>query len=83
MLGPARGRPMLKRAKVSILAAHGPEHRGQRYDPDNILAMLKPAFDGLQDCGLLADDRELEINIKVIDTDPIRGWIQMVFEPLP
>ena len=30
-----------------------------RPDSDNILAMLKPAFDGLTDAGLLADDRDL------------------------
>ena len=29
----------------------------QRRDPDNLMAMLKPAWDGLVDAGLLQDDR--------------------------
>lgn len=30
---------------------------GRRRDPDNLLAMLKPAWDGMVDAGLLVDDR--------------------------
>ncbi len=29
----------------------------RRRDPDNLLAMLKPAWDGMVDAGLLVDDR--------------------------
>ena len=33
----------------------------RRRDRDNAIAALKPAFDGLQDAGLIADDSGLEI----------------------
>ena len=32
---------------------------GHQRDPDNCLAAMKPGFDGLQDSGLLANDRDL------------------------
>jgi Holliday junction resolvase RusA-like endonuclease len=35
------------------------EVKGRRPDPDNALAYLKPAFDGLTDSGVLADDRNI------------------------
>jgi len=35
-------------------------HKTRRFcDPDNILASLKSAFDGLVDAGVLADDRDV------------------------
>jgi crossover junction endodeoxyribonuclease RusA len=32
----------------------------RRRDPDNLLASLKPAFDGLRDAGILKDDNQIE-----------------------
>lgn len=33
--------------------------RSSSMDGDNALAMLKPAFDGLQDAGIIANDRQI------------------------
>lgn len=52
-------RPQWKRARVNVLAYLGPRRRMP--DPDNLLASLKAAIDGLQDAGIVADDRGLEL----------------------
>jgi len=52
-------RPEWKRASVNVLAYLGP--RQPKPDADNILASLKAAFDGLQDAGIVRNDRGLEL----------------------
>jgi Holliday junction resolvase RusA-like endonuclease len=44
-------------AVISVLWQN--EVKNRRPDPDNALAYLKPAFDGLSDSGVLADDRNI------------------------
>jgi Holliday junction resolvase RusA-like endonuclease len=44
-------------AVISVLWQN--EVKGRRPDPDNALAYLKPAFDGLSDSGVLSDDRNV------------------------
>jgi hypothetical protein len=48
-------RPLWRRATAQITIWYGP--RQQKMDDDNVIAWMKPAFDGLQDAGVVANDR--------------------------
>lgn len=75
-LGTAR--PMWAAAKVAITW----ESNTMRHpDPDNIVASLKAAFDGLQDAGVVANDRGLWPERPVILTK--RPWpeVRLVITP--
>lgn len=51
-------RPMWTAATVEA-TFHKPGKRSQLSDADNLIASLKAAFDGLQDAGIIANDRGL------------------------
>jgi len=61
-------RPYWTHATTQVTFYHA---RKARRDPDNLLASLKPIFDGLVDAGLLADDEYLTHLpvVKLIDSD--------------
>ena len=42
----------------------------RRRDPDNLSAMLKPVWDGLQDAGVLGDDRAVTLHPIEQHVDP-------------
>lgn len=43
-------------ARAKVVAYHA---TGNRMDPDNLIASLKPAFDGIADSGMISNDRGL------------------------
>lgn len=51
--------PQLAHAKVRARYYH--RRISDRMDPDNSIACLKPAIDGLVDAGILVDDREITL----------------------
>lgn len=76
-----RAKPMWKRASVRPVF-HLP-YRGQRHDPDNLIAWLKASIDGLRDAGLIADDNAVryEEPLQVRDGKPNpanRGWVELI-----
>jgi len=60
-----------------------PDHR--RRDPDNLMAMLKPAWDGLVDGGLLQDDRVgmLEVGQPEVRYNSGLSWVTVTLEEEP
>jgi Holliday junction resolvase RusA-like endonuclease len=50
----------------------------RRRDPDNLMASLKPVWDGLRDAGVLADDDRLAILPPLIDIGSLPGVAIMV-----
>lgn len=49
--------PRLQKATVRALYYH--RRMTDKMDPDNAIACLKPAIDGIVDAGILVDDREI------------------------
>ena len=67
--------PMWERASVQIIW----RCRTLRHpDPDNILASLKAVFDGLQDAGVVANDKGLWPDRPMIETRAI--WDEVVIK---
>ncbi len=65
--------PLLTPVLVNVIATYRIK---RKRDEDNLLASLKPAFDGIVDAGLIPDDNEkyLRINSVSIRVDPkLRG----------
>lgn len=52
-------KPKLQGARATIRRVYVPP--AKKLDPDNLKAMLKSTWDGLQDAGLLGDDRRLVV----------------------
>lgn len=67
----AEERPRWKAAQVWVRIYH--PRQSYFLDPDNALAWLKPTFDGLQDAGIFADDRELTHFPVVQRADKVRA----------
>lgn len=68
----------LKQARIRITYFH----KTVRFrDPDNILASLKPAIDGLQDAGLLADDRDVVYPPVLRKHDPQNPRVKFTITP--
>lgn len=57
-------RPLYDKAELSITIVIR-DCRGYK-DPDNALACLKPAIDGLQDAGIIQNDRNLKIRLPIV-----------------
>lgn len=71
-------RPLWTIAKVS-LSVYCRTRR--RRDADNMLARCKPAFDGVQDAGIIADDRGL-IHMPIrFGVDRLRPRVEMLIAP--
>jgi len=63
------------RAVVSVTLVL-PDYGRQEADPDNLIAMLKPALDGCVDAKILADDKRKNIRYHmpmVYEVDPLRA----------
>jgi Holliday junction resolvase RusA-like endonuclease len=54
----------------------------RRRDRDNILASMKPAFDGLVDAGILADDEGLTHAPVRIEIDRKNPRVEITIEPI-
>ena len=72
-----RRKPRWRRATVQVTFRFRTRHRR---DPDNLLASLKPAFDGLVDAGLLLDDAGLTHLPVVLTYDKNRPGVEMAVE---
>lgn len=51
-----KGPPRWRKARVAVICY---TKTATRMDPDNLVASLKSAFDGLADAGVIANDKEL------------------------
>lgn len=72
------GHPKLTRATV-LYCAFWKDRRSTR-DPDNLIATMKPALDGLVDAGLLLDDDCVQIMAPVQDVDKEAPRIEIIVQ---
>jgi len=57
---------------------------GRRQDADNLVAWLKSTFDGLEDAGIVANDRGLVCEPpEVKKTGRLAEWLELKVEPEP
>lgn len=70
--------PVWEKARVRVLW-HLPRN-GKQQDPDNMLRSLKSAFDGLQDAGVIANDRNLIHLPPEFARDPLRPRVEITVE---
>jgi hypothetical protein len=75
MAGLGREKPMWKKASVKV-TAYFPTAR--HLDPTNLIDALKPAFDGLQDAGVIENDKELWPERPVIVTRDKNPRVELV-----
>lgn len=71
--------PMWTRARM-ITVFRFPKH--QHMDPTNCLDSLKAYIDGIQDAGIIADDKGLWPERPIIETKTGRREVQITIEPL-
>lgn len=67
------------RATISVAAYY---ETPRRRDADNLIASLKPAFDGLVDAGLLADDSGVTIGAVTMAVDPDMACVLLHVTPI-
>lgn len=67
--------PRYRLARVQVIAKF---RDARRRDKDNLLAMLKPAFDALADAGVVRDDRDFEYAPVIVRRDRERPGITLV-----
>ena len=73
--------PMWPAATAQVTIYYG---RGQRrQDDDNLIAWLKPAFDGLQDAGVIANDRHLTHLPPIHERDPAKPRVEITTDAGP
>jgi Holliday junction resolvase RusA-like endonuclease len=70
-----KDKPMWKKASVKV-TAYFPTAR--HLDPANLIDALKPAFDGLQDAGVIENDKELWPERPVIVTRDSNPRVELV-----
>lgn len=68
---------------AATLEAHFYFRAQRRRDPDNCLAALKAAFDGLRDAGVIADDNRLTHRPVKVECGRSRGGVELRIEPIP